>query len=171
MPDSPPRNRSARLVVSNTTPLIVLAGVGLLYTLGSLYGEISIPEAVLREYRAGIMPGDPDIGQLTWIHVQAIPRNPRVTEHLGAGETETLSLALSSNDSLVILDDLPARRQAKALGLLTTGSLGVLLEARRQGLIQRVRPILDQMVTQGRYISPELRAQVLKDAEESDDGA
>lgn len=171
MQDPPPGNRSMRLVVSNTTPLIVLAGIGLLDTLGSLYGEIWIPEAVLREYQAGTMPGDPEIGQLSWIHVHPISRNPRVADGLGAGETEALSLVLASTDALVILDDLLARRQAKALGLLMTGSLGILLEARRRGLIERIAPILDQMVMQGIYISPELRTQVLRDADESDEGA
>jgi predicted nucleic acid-binding protein len=50
-------------VVSNTTPLINLVGVGLLDVLPGLYGTVWIPDAVVAEFSAGAKPGDPDLGR------------------------------------------------------------------------------------------------------------
>ncbi len=41
-------------VISNTTPLITLAELGLLDLLRALYGLLWIPQAVFDEYQAGI---------------------------------------------------------------------------------------------------------------------
>lgn len=56
-----------RPVVCNTSPLINLAGVGLLDLLPALYGTILIPGAVHREYMAGVRSGDPALEDLEWI--------------------------------------------------------------------------------------------------------
>ena len=59
-------------VVSNTTPLINLAGVGLLHLLKQLYGDVWIPEQVRDEYAAGARTSDPQLDRLPWIVVKAV---------------------------------------------------------------------------------------------------
>ena len=56
-------------VVSNTTPLIKLVGVGLLDLLPTLYQEIHVPEAVFAEYQTGHnqQPDSPDLAKLSWL--------------------------------------------------------------------------------------------------------
>jgi hypothetical protein len=66
-------------VVSNTTPFITLAGVGLLDTLQSLYAQIWIPDEVFAEYQAGTAnPLYPSLVGRSWIVVHLIPTDPRV---------------------------------------------------------------------------------------------
>ena len=150
-------------VVSNTTPLISLAGVGLLELLPAIYSEIWIPEAVYQEYQVGrtTHPGTPNLDAYPWLSVHTVTPHPDVPISLDAGEAAALSLALTCSARLLLLDEQRARRIAVQLGLPIAGSLTVLIEAKQQGLILLVGPILDQMVMQGRRISPGLKARVL----------
>lgn len=156
-------------VISNTSPLIKLAGVGHLELLGDLFGMIWIPALVAEEFLAGATPADPDIRSLPWLHIQAVTADPTISgqAQLGAGEAAALSMALQYQARLTILDDLAARRVAQQRGLPVIGTLGVLLEARRSNLIPAVRPLVDAMIAQGRRISPTLRAEILRAAGEA----
>lgn len=150
-------------VVSNTTPLISLVGVGLLDLLPAIYTAVWIPEAVHAEYQTGRAhhPGSPDLDTLAWLSIHPTAAHPSVPASLDAGEAAALSLALAHHARLVLLDEQRARRAAVQLGLPIAGSLTVLLEAKRRGLIPLVGPILDRMVAQGRRISAPLKARVL----------
>lgn len=155
-------------IVSNTTPLIALTGVGLLDLLPALYEKIMIPEAVFHEYQVGRQrhPNIPDLAVQPWIVVRQATRNPAVPTTLDAGEAETISLAIDLNARVVFLDERRGRHVAQQLGLTVAGSLTVLLEAKSQELIPEVAPIVDQMIGQGRRISSALRRRVLSLANE-----
>jgi predicted nucleic acid-binding protein len=71
-------------------------------------------------------------------------------------------LALESRKAVVVLDDALARRVAEALGLRLTGTLGLLLDAKRAGLIPAVGPLLDQLQALRFRVAPHTRAAVLK---------
>lgn len=160
MPDSP--------VVSNTSPLIKLAGVGLLDLLPQVYGDIWIPAAVRAEYYTDATASDPDIDVLPWLSVQHVPPEPALlsTRGLGLGEAEAISLAASCQARFIILDDKLGRRVATARGLPVVGTLSVLVRAKAMGLLPQVKPIVDQMIAQGRHISPSVRAAILHAAGE-----
>ena len=64
---------------------------------------------------------------------------PLITD-LGAGEREVLALARESPDAIAILDDGAARRVAAVLGIRHRGTLGVLLDAKRAGLVVQFSP-------------------------------
>lgn len=155
-------------VVSNTTPLITLVGLGLLDLLPALYQEIHIPEAVFTEYEAGRLryPSSPDLATLSWIAVHTVTPDPRLPAILDAGEAEAIVLARAHRARLILLDERIGRTVALRLGLPVAGSLAVLLQAKQHGLIPLVAPLLDQMVQQGRRISPQLRTLVLTQAGE-----
>ncbi len=131
-------------VVSNTTPLITLAGVGLLDLLPALYQAVQIPEAVYAEYQAGRLrhPGSPDLDTLPWLTVHAAPPDPAIPETLDAGEAEAIALARASHAHLILLDERRGRAVATRLGLPVTGSLSVLLLAKQRELVPLVAPIL-----------------------------
>lgn len=59
---------------------------------------------------------------------------------LGAGESETIAVALEVEADLILLDDKAARRLASPLGLPLRGTLGLLLKAKELGFIQEIRP-------------------------------
>ncbi len=56
-------------MVTNTTPLITLAGVGLLDLLPLLYGEILAPRIVLDEYQVKAPPAEPTLTEVSWLKV------------------------------------------------------------------------------------------------------
>lgn len=155
-------------VVSNTTPLITFGELGLIEAMRSLYTEVLAPEAVLSEYERGRAshPLRPNLASLAWIRPQAAPAFPQLPSSLDEGERDAIALALSLHASRILLDERVARIVAARLGLTVTGSVGVLLAAKRRGIISLVKPHLDTMIDQGRYISPALIAQILRQAGE-----
>jgi uncharacterized protein len=156
-----------RPVVSNTTPLINLAGVGLLDLLPHIYGTITISPVVQEEYEAGMRSGEPLLDQLPWLRiVEFAPFDAILPHNLDRGEAATIRLALAVRASAVLLDEQLARRVAVAHSLPIVGTLGVLLVARQTNLIPALRPVIDQMIAQGRRISPTLRATIIRAAGE-----
>jgi uncharacterized protein len=154
-------------VVSNTAPLINLVSVGLLDLLPGLYGTVWVPGAVRDEYDAGKNAADPDLDRLAWLTiVPAVPLDPTLPAQLGAGEAAALSLALAQNARAVILDEAFGRRIARQRGLPLVGTLSVLLAAKQANLLPLVRPVVEEMIRQGRHISATLYAQVLRAAGE-----
>jgi predicted nucleic acid-binding protein len=87
--------------------------------------------------------------------------------HLGPGELEVLALTGECADAVAVLDDRLARRAALSLGLRLTGTLGLLLDAKRAGLIPALEPSLDDLQRLGFRISAHTRAAVLKLAGET----
>lgn len=80
---------------------------------------------------------------------------------LGDGEREALAMAVEIQAERILLDDRPARRVALELNLLVTGTAGVLLVAKRHGLIPRVRPCLDALIEKSFFIGSDLYDDVL----------
>ena len=125
-------------VVLNNTPLVALYLLEKLTLLRDLYGEVLIPEAVQREFLAI----DTNSRQATltasaWIKVTTLPNPKQILafERLDEGEAAVLTLALEQDARLVIIDERRARQHAKRMGLPLTGTLGVLLLAKQEGLI------------------------------------
>jgi predicted nucleic acid-binding protein len=91
----------------------------------------------------------------------------QLTTRVHLGEAECLALALERPGSLLLLDDLAAREIARASDCLFTGTVGCLIEAKRQGLIKAIRPLLDALRTKARFwIADSLAERVLCDSEE-----
>ncbi|MCM1125383.1 MAG: DUF3368 domain-containing protein [Lachnospiraceae bacterium] len=161
-----------RKVVVNTTPLIALSHVGQLELLRRLYGEIIIPEAVYRELSAkeeSICKKAVD-GAFNWIRVDKIKNQMAKAMYktqLHDGEVEVMILAKEIVADVVIIDDANAKKHAKYLGLPVTGTLGVLIKAKQKCYIDELKPILQQMVENGIYISQNLVELCLKQAGEA----
>ena len=147
------------VVVSNSSPLIAFADIDQLNLLPAIFDSLLIPPAVAAE----VAPTFPHLPE--WLHVQslnqAIP-GLVLRRSLGAGEREALALAIEARAKRILLDDLPARVIARTLNLSVTGTVGVLLVAKRRSLIPRVRPILDALVSASFFISPGLYDEVLR---------
>jgi len=81
---------------------------------------------------------------------------------LGPGEAEVLALALETKDTIVVLDDALARQVAESLRLPLTGTLSLLLDAKRHSLIPAVGPLLEQLGALGFRLAAHTRMAVLK---------
>lgn len=159
-----------RKVIVNSTPLIVLCGIGRLGILKDLYGKICIPPAVFREVT---IKDDSACVQIrsagTWICVEEIQDHSEKKMYkakLHEGEVEVMILAQEQEADLVILDDNAAKKTARYLGLPVTGTLGVLVKAKRMGIIEEVRPLLAEMRKNGFYLSSTVERMVLEQAGE-----
>jgi len=139
--------------VVDASPLIALGLVGRIDLLESMFDAMVVPLGVAEEINAG---GNNDPARL-WLSgpgsryvAQSIGVHPAVAGwDLGKGESEVLSWGYSLKDHTVILDDSAARKCAKSLGIQCRGTLGLLIMAKRQGLLDAVSPILNAMETSG----------------------
>ncbi len=157
-------------IICNTSPLQYLHQLGRLEILHHLAGTLVVPTAVAAELAEGRQRGVdvPDPGVLPWITLRE-PRSQAVLPlmiELGPGETAVLALALESQDAVTILDDGLARRHAQRLGLRFTGTLGLLLDAKRAGHIEAVAPLLDTLHVLRFRLDPTTRLAVLRMAGE-----
>lgn len=151
--------------VSNSSPLIALAAIERLNLLPALFTSVLIPPAVAQEIKRSI-PVAP-----VWLTMKALGTAlPTVVMRrtLADGEREAIALAIELHADPIILDDLPARRVAKAAGLNVIGAVGVLLGAKRVGLIARIRPELDNLLKHSFFLSPQLYDELLHAAGELD---
>ncbi|HSH78959.1 MAG TPA: DUF3368 domain-containing protein [Herpetosiphonaceae bacterium] len=87
----------------------------------------------------------------------AIPAILKLITNLGPGEAEALALSLSQPSNLVLLDDALACQVAASQGLRYTGTVGVLVRAKHQGLIGAVMPLVEMMQQAGFRVSEELK--------------
>lgn len=152
------------LVVSNSSPLIALATIDRLTFLSTLFKTVLIPPAVKSE----IAPSLPALQP--WLNVKALAGalpTAVLRGQLGDGERQALALAMECKADLLIVDDLPARRIASASGLRVVGTLGILLAGKRHGLINALRPELDQLLKHSFFMSPQLYNAILRAAGES----
>lgn len=110
----------------------------------------------------------PDLSDLEWI--QIVDPETRVllplASGLGAGEVQVITLAKETTEHLALLDDRRARRFADLLGVTYTGTLGVLLRAKRKGLLERLEPVCGALEERGFRLSPATRLSVLSMAGE-----
>lgn len=159
------------LVVADSGPLIALAGVQCLDLLPQLYPRVAAPHAVIEEIMAGasLSPRHNFLPQVSWLEQLAAPTPlDALAVVLGRGEAEALALASQHPGALLLLDDRQARRAAEALGLAATGSAGVLVRAKQEGLIAAVRPFLVSMRSNGYYMSDRVIQRACQIADESD---
>lgn len=159
-------------VICNTSPLQYLHQIRQLSILSALAGHIIVPPAVLSELSEGRSRGVdlPDLDSLAWVTVR-IPVSAPATSliaDLGTGEAQALMLALEISGAIVVLDDACARRMAETRHIPLTGTLGLLLDAKRAGLISTVKPCLDQLQLLHFRLAAQTRAAVLKLAGEPD---
>lgn len=158
-------------IICNTSPLQYLHQLGLLHLLPRLAGRVIVPSAVVRELSAGRAQGLdlPLPEEIEWITVRTARNAPVIplVVDLGLGETEVLALALESANSEVLLDDALARRAAALLGLPFRGTLGLLLDAKRAGLMTAVSPVLDRLKVLGFRLSHDTQRDVLELAGEN----
>lgn len=142
-----------RLVI-NASPLILLSKCGLESLLPELFTEILIPNAVWSEIEVG--------GDIAFDAIRSADWHKRVPVrvlddvlvwNLGDGESEVLSFAFANGPCAAGIDDKAARNCARTLGIKTLGTGGILVLAKRRGLIESVNQTLIRLQDAGLYIS------------------
>jgi hypothetical protein len=153
-------------LICDTSPIQYLHQLELLHILPSLAKKVVVPSAVVEEIEIGRSLGVnlPRLEKLDWVIVRRPASDlalPLIT-NLGPGETEVLMLGLEMRGAVVVLDDAPARDLAEVLDLRMTGTLGLLLDAKKAGLVKAVRPLLETLQSLRFRIAPHTLLAVLR---------
>jgi len=145
-------------VICNTTPFIALASIDRIGLLKDIYSSVITPKAVIEEVSAGGAIRVQNLASLDWIEVvpNIVTVENRILFQLDYGERQVVLNALELKADLVLIDDRSARNIAEYIGLQVKGTLGVLVEAKRKGLILSFREAALKMKEQGIRFSEEL---------------
>ena len=157
--------------ISNTSPLLYLYRIHAINWLPKLFDEVWTPEAVKNELLAGRSKGYdvPNPDDYPWLRVVDPKSMPSewLALDLGVGEIAAMALALENPKRIVLLDDMLARRTAQVAGLQVWGTLKVLLEAKSQGLVDKIEPYITNLSESGMWVSTEVKQRILNLADES----
>ena len=146
------------IVVVNSTPLIYLAAIGRFDLLQAIYGRIVIPAAVYEEVvtQGAGKPGASETAEATWIERRDVADRSNLASLAGAlhgGESEVVILAGELRADLVIMDEQAGRGELARRGLSFVGTIAVLTEGKRRGLVRTLRPELDRLRNCGFHLS------------------
>jgi len=145
-----------RIVITDTSCLIILDKIGNLELLRLLYNTIVTTPEVKEEWGREL----PD-----WIIIEKAKNNryQKIIEtQVDKGEASAIALALEKEYPLILLDDLKARKFAKSIGLKFTGTLGIIHKAKQAGLIFKVRPLIEKLKETDFRISENVIGEILK---------
>ena len=149
-----------KVIISDTSCLIVLSRIQRLDLLKDLYESILITEEVACEFGEELP---------SWVEIKKVQNtaNLRVLKNIvDLGEASAIALALELDDTLLIVDDLKGRKEAQRLGLKITGLMGVLLKCKQENIISEVKPILIAIKEASFRISEKIELFVLQQAGE-----
>jgi predicted nucleic acid-binding protein len=145
-----------RIVISDTSCLIILSKIDLLDILPSLFGEIWITEEVNKEFGEALPP---------WITVKkanAVQITKILALNVDKGEASAMALYLEqTEDALLVIDERKGRLIAKDLGIKIIGTLGIIVKAKQTGLIADMQKVIDLLEQTDFRLSPILKQQLL----------
>jgi uncharacterized protein len=159
-------------VVSNTSPLSNLAVVGEMALLQQIYPQILIPSVVQAELMclSEIQPVISKLINIGWLEIQD-PTDQQLIQTLNQmldpGEAAAIALAIELNADRLLIDEQLGRSIALQYGLKIRGLLGILVNAKNQGLIFATKPILDRLMSEAGFrVGQALYERVLQESGE-----
>lgn len=160
----------ASTVVTNASPLILLSRGGHLELLHNFADLVLVPQGVADEIR---LKGAEDItakalDRMRWIEIVPQPPVPEniLQWGLGSGESAVLAVAAANPAMEAVIDDLAGRKCAECLGIPVRGTLGIVLVAKRRGLIPLARPAIEDLMRCGLYLARPVLDEALKRVDE-----
>ena len=140
--------------------------------LGRFYNEVLLPKAVFDEVcRNPTFAAEAETVQnCDFITVKTITQAQSIkilrAAGLDLGESEAIVLADTLPNSLLLMDERKGRQIASSMGIRIIGTLGILLQAKKIGLVEYIKPLLDTLINENIRISETLYNAILEQAEE-----
>ena len=148
------------IVIPDTSCLILLYKIGELELLNHLFNEVAITTQINNEFGKPLP---------SWIKIQP-PQNQHYQEllllELDKGEASAIALHFEVKNSILVLDDLKARKLADKLKIDYTGTFGIILRAKKTGIIESVKPVLDKIRNTNFRFSEKVFDLIIKEAGE-----
>lgn len=139
-----------KVIISDASCLIALSKVEELGFLKTLFEEVIITREVSAEF-GGALPD--------WIVTREVKNLEKIQELekiLDKGEASSIALALETDRSLLIIDELKGRKIAQSLHVEIIGTIGVILLAEQKGLTKDVVGTILRLVNQGFRLSEQM---------------
>ena len=146
--------------ISDTSCFIILAIINELDILHKGYQKILTTQEIAIEYGEAL----PE-----WVEIVSVKdkyRQQLLEMQIDKGESSAIALALETPDSTVILDDYKARKIAQQLGIIYTGTIGVIIKAKLREIIPSIKPLLEKIKQTDFRLSSEIELLALKEAKE-----
>jgi predicted nucleic acid-binding protein len=144
------------IAVSDTSPLILLDKAEHLWILGNLFKKVIISPSVDKEW---LRPGSYVVPE--WLTVSPLSKKAKsiaekLYKELDKGEAEAIALFKTIKADWLLIDDLKGRRHAKSLGLPVVGTAGLLITAKKRGIIPEIKPIFNALKKHRYYLSDDV---------------
>lgn len=149
-------------IVCDSSPIIAFQSIGRLEILQTVFQAVVIPPIVALEIAPSIPERPP------WIQLgDDLPIGRTIgVRGLDPGERAAIELALAVDAATLVVDDLAARNWGTRLGLRVTGSVGVAVRAKQQGIVATARPVIDALIESGLYLDRRVYRRALLEAGE-----
>ena len=158
---------TATIIVADASPLIALAKLDRLELLNSLFSTLYLPVTVHFEVTSDQARPDARLLKL-FLDEHSVPHmdmensfTQEISRILDAGEIQALALAKELNCG-VLMDELRGRKVAQRYEIKTVGILGLLMQSKRQGLVNEVAPLIEELQAQNYRLSANLIKSVLE---------
>ncbi|MEB3224969.1 MAG: DUF3368 domain-containing protein [Synechococcus sp.] len=153
----------------NTSPLLALiAALGDLNILANLYQDVFVPFEVSQEILRG---GQSDFGVMEFQAASGLKKldqpqqiSPLLLNSLDLGEASVIQCALDKSINIVCIDEAIGRRIARLSNLQLTGSIGILLRAKKEGFDFSMEEAIANMLKHGIRLSPTVIETALREA-------
>ena len=153
------------IVVSDTSPISNLLQVGEIDLLRQVFGKIVIPTEVFVEI-CRIESHKEFLIKQDWIKTATLSDTNlknSLLNNLDSGEAEAIALAVELKADYLLIDEIKGRQIAENYGIKVTGILGVLIKAKKDGLITELKPYLQRLVNDaGFWLNPKLIKKILE---------
>lgn len=149
-----------KTIISDTSCFIILTNINELDILHKVYQKILTTQEIAIEYEEAL----PE-----WVEIVTVKdkyRQQLLEMQIDKGESSAIALALETPDSTVILDDYKARKIAQQLGIIYTGTIGVIIKAKLKEIIPSIKPLLEKIKQTDFRLSSEIESLALKEAKE-----
>ncbi len=158
------------IVIADSSALVALSVCDSLLLLDALFGEVKVPQAVYDE----VCIANKAESEVLKVYLEGKvcsatpPIGIEKSNGLGKGELAAIGLYKQLSADLLLIDDARAKKVAYLNNLEVMGSLGVLILAKKKGLIATIKPLLTRLRCSEIFVSEHLLDQMLAMAGESE---
>jgi predicted nucleic acid-binding protein len=151
------------IVVADSGPLIHLASINQLSLLKRFFHTVQTITPVYQEVvvQGHGRAGDFELRQAVregWVWVDTVADPAAIQRFVAANVSVTdaavIAFAVRRKATLLLADDTAVREMARREGLAVMGTVGILVQARLAGFVNRLQPLLDQLIATGFYLEP-----------------
>lgn len=153
-----------KIIIADAGPLIAFSRLHQIGLLPQIFGRVLVTDMVFAECTGRLeLPESAPIQDAVarqQLELCTAPDFSAYTQKIDAGEASAIAVAIEYGCG-VLMDDKAGRRMAKNAAVPVIGTVGVLILAKRKGLVPLVMPLLENLATSGYFLSEEIMVAAL----------